>query len=170
VTITSSKLNQIAFAARDGRAEPDEVHEALRLFYRHVEAKTQIPPRLIEFVAESFGRYLGYKDFYGPDERSANSLDSAFGLLRKKGRPEADVQMRIKMAAEVVRLRLNGTPHQEALESAAVTFGWTKTIIGKAFRDHLLSAVAMNRIERPAPLTPDEQRLLAKMLHRQPTI
>jgi hypothetical protein len=121
-------------------------------------------------VAESFGRYLGHKYFYGPDERSAASWDSAFGLLRKKGRPEADMQMRIKMAADVVRQRLDGVPHQDALDATAKTFGWTKTIIGQAFRDHLCSAVALNRIERPDPLTPDAKRRLAKMLRHQPKI
>jgi hypothetical protein len=168
--LTPSKLNQIAFASRDGKADPDEVREALKLFYRHAEARKPIPPRLIEFVAESFGRYLGYRDVYGPDERRAKSLDSAFGLLRKKGRPEADDELRMKMAAEVVRLRLSGTPHQEALDRTAEDFGWERTIVGKAFRDHLASAVAMNRIERPAPLTPEEKRRLAKMLRHQSKI
>jgi hypothetical protein len=169
-SLSLSRVTQIAYAARDGKAEPAEVREVLALFYRHAEAKTPIPQRVVEFVAEAFGRYLGLKDFYGPDERSANSLDSAFGLLRKKGRPEADEQTRRDMAVRVVELRLSGISHQEALERAAKDFGWARTIIGKAFRDHTLSAVMMIRNARQTPFSPDEKRLLARMLRHQPKI
>jgi hypothetical protein len=65
--LTPAKINQIAFAARDGKADPDEVREALEFFYRCADARKPIPPRLIDYVAESFGRYLGLKEFYGPD-------------------------------------------------------------------------------------------------------
>ena len=168
--LSTSKLTRIACAASEGKADAADVLQVLDMFYRLAVDNRPIPRPLIDFVAASFGRYRRHKDFYGPDERDARSLDSAFGLLRKKGRPEADEQQRIEMAAEVVRLRLSGTPHQEALDATAVTFGWAKTIVGKAFRDHLYSAVMANRNERPAGFTPDEKRRLATMLKGQPMI
>jgi hypothetical protein len=135
--LTPSKINQIAFAASEGKARVEDVRQALELFYCLAAEKKSIPPRLVAFVAESFGRYLGHKDFYGPDERGARSLDSAFGLLRRKGRPDADEQRRIEMAAAVLRLRLKKIPHQDALESAAKECGSNAATIGEAWREHL---------------------------------
>jgi hypothetical protein len=75
-------------------------------------------------------------------------LDSAFGLLRKKGRPEADEQRRIEMAATVLRLRLKNVTHQEALEHAAKKCGSNTATIGEAWRDHLNMALILVRNER----------------------
>jgi hypothetical protein len=165
---SSSKLIQIAFAARDGTTNRGDVCEALKLFCGCTRAKEPIPLQLIRFVAESFGRYLGFKDNYGPDERSAKSLDSAFGLLRRKGRPGADDKVRMEIAAAVLRLRLRGIPHQEALACVAEAYGWGITLTGKAFRDHLASAVALLRIERPFTL--EENLRLEVVLRHQPRI
>jgi hypothetical protein len=168
--LSQQRLIELTFAVSEGKSDEEDVRQALGMFYRLAVENSPIPRQLIDFVAASFGRCLELKYFHGPEERGASSLDSAFGLLGKKGRPRADEQLRIKMAAEVVRLRLAGTPHQEALDDAAETFGCEKTIIGQAFRDHRLTAVLVNRCERPAPLTPDEKRQLAKILKGQPDI
>jgi hypothetical protein len=168
--LTPSKLNQIAFDVRDGKADPNDVREALTLFYRHAQAKTPIPRRLVDFVAESFGRYLGYKDFFGADERTAASLDSAFGLVRKIGRPEADEQKQIEIAASVVRMRLGGISHQEAVGMVAETNNCAETVVKEAFRDHLPSALILVQTEHPAGFTPEEGRRLEKIIKAQSKI
>jgi hypothetical protein len=161
--LTPSKINQIAFAARDGTVDPDDVLAALTLFHRCAFAREQIPRRLIDYVAESFGRLLGLKDYYGSGERSAKTLDAAFGLLRKRGRPGADEQTGIQIAAEVVRLRVSGLSHQDAVADAVETFGWEKTIVEKAFRDYRMSGIVLYRTKHSA-VTNDEARRLEKIV------
>jgi hypothetical protein len=54
-------------------ADPADVRRVLELFALAV-AGQPIPPRVVTFVAESFGRYLGHKRFYGPAARSGRGL------------------------------------------------------------------------------------------------
>ena len=44
-------------------ADPADVRGVLELFYALAVAGQPIPPRLVTFVAESFGRYLGHKRY-----------------------------------------------------------------------------------------------------------
>jgi hypothetical protein len=162
--LTPSKINQIAFAARDGTADPDDVRAALLLFCQCSLERKAIPARLIGFAAESFCRFFELKGHYGPDERVAMTLESAFGLARKKGRPKADEQRRIRIAAEVVRLRLSGVSHQEALAGTAETFCCATAVVARAFRDHRMSAVTLVRSEFPSPPSEDEVTRLEGIL------
>jgi hypothetical protein len=161
--LTLENINLIAFAASEGTADAADVRQALDLFFRLVTANKAVPIRLTEYVAESFGRFLGKKYFHGPDERKAESLDSAFGLLRKQGRPQADEQRRIAMAASVLRLRLKKTSHQSALECAAQAHGSNTATVGEAWKVYLLSAIIVIRNERDPdvyPWTAHEKHIL----------
>jgi hypothetical protein len=165
--ISPSRLTQIIFAASEGKADSADVCQVLNMFYRLANENRPIPRPLIDFVAASFGRYLGYKDFHGPDERGARSLDSAFGLLRREGRPDADEPRRIEMAAAVLRLRLKKIPHQSALESAAKECGSNTATIGEAWRAHLMSAITVIRNQRDRdgyPWIEEEERILRAIM------
>ena len=174
---TASQINLIAFAARDGETTPEEARALLEMFYKQAIDGKRIHPRLLEFVAESFGRFLGHKFFYGPDERDADTLDSAFGLVPprakgKRGRPPANrrlgEQRRIAIAAMVLRSRLAGLPHQDALEEAAAAAELDMVAAGHAWRDHWHDAMAAVGIEREADQTPwtdDERHILEAIQH-----
>jgi hypothetical protein len=62
--LTPSKINQIAFAARDGTADPDDVRAALLLFCQCSLEGKAIPARLISFVSESFCRFFELRGVY----------------------------------------------------------------------------------------------------------
>lgn len=163
--LTPAKINQLRFAARNGKADPADVRRALNLFYRLRVANRPILSELLDFVTESFGRYLGHKDFFGPAERSANSLDAAFGLLKRRGRPEADEHRLIAMAATVLRLRLKGVTHQDALDRAAKECRSNSDTIGEAWKKHLPMAIMVVQLERGRNprWTDGEKRILEKI-------
>ncbi len=56
--LTPSKINQIAFAARDGTADPDDVRAALLLFCQCSLEGKAIPARLISLVFSRFVDFL----------------------------------------------------------------------------------------------------------------
>lgn len=63
------------------------------------------------------------------------------------------------MATEILRLRLDGTLHQDALTTVSERFGWGETIVADAWREYQQEAIAMIRMERHLeshPWTPDE--------------
>ena len=80
--------------------------------------------------------------------RQLLTIESALGLRRKKGRPKADERLRIEMAAEVLRQRLAGVSHQEALEEVSCVFGWGTTTVGEAWANHKFGALECLLVER----------------------
>ena len=177
--LTPERISQIAFAAHEGKAEVEDVRRLLALFYHLASEEKPIPHRLIAFVAESFGRYLGEKHFgfqlvtdgdrpkkAGAIDlgwRRAKTLDFAFGLKRKRGRPEADEKTRIEMAQCVVNYRLAGMSHQDAVSNTAERFGFVESIVGDAFASHRTLGLAAARAERPNGFTEAERRLVSKI-------
>ena len=159
--LTLSRINQMAFAARDGEANHDDARILLTLFCRCIEqgtisAHNPAADRLLEHVRGAFQAYL-------EDKRG---IEAALGLTRKKGRPaarrnEADDDMRVRMATEVLCRRLEGTSHQDALAATAEKFGWSETIVSTAWKDFQLSAIALLQISLGArPFTvPERERL-----------
>ena len=93
---------------------------------------------LIHHFAECFLEYL----------KRHRPIERALGLTRKLGHPEAGEAMRLGMATDVLRERLAGVSHQEALDKVAEKWGWRKTIIGQAFADHFPDAMVVIREER----------------------
>ena len=145
-------INQIAFKVRDGEASPEDARLLMKLFCESVE-KGEIPDRLIMHLRDAIRRYLD--DGY--------TINAALGLTRAQGAPKIDKQRSIKLAEGVLRARLAGESHQEALETAAEKCGSNKTTTGKAWRSHRMAAVAIVRNERPEGFSEDEKRKLAKI-------
>jgi hypothetical protein len=179
---TRSEINQMAFAAQEGEASKDDARTLLALFCECVEhglisARNPVADRLLEHVREAFRAYLngervGKRDGKrkrdgkpGIVEIDISSIESALGLVRKRGRPKADEQMRMQMAAEVLRYRLDGEmPHQEALAAVERKFGWGQTIIGEAWRDYKQSALLLVRLDRdPDGFTMQEKEKVCKI-------
>jgi hypothetical protein len=141
---TLSELNLMAFAVREGRANPDDARALLTLFcqcveHRLISARNPAADRLLEHVRDALQSYLS---------GNKRSIKAAFGLVRKMGRPKADEPMRKNMAAEVLRHRLIGVSHREALERAEKKFGWGQTTISDAWATYPLSAIVLVKLDR----------------------
>jgi hypothetical protein len=174
--LTASAINRIAFAVHDGKAIPREAKQLMVDFCRYDEQNQEVPPsefrRLIHHFAECFAKYL----------KRGRSLEGALGLSRKMGHPEADEVVRVDIATRVLRLRLDGTTHQDALDAVSSKCGYGQTVIGKAFSDHTLDAIAVISNERRiaqeqvearrpedkfTPWSADEKGILQKILERR---
>jgi hypothetical protein len=161
--LTDFQINQIAFAVRDGIATPEDAKRLVAHFCELIERRKPFPPRLLEHFREAFSAYLS----------GTKSLEQALGMARKKGRPPADEVIQAKMAAEVMRRRLVGTSHQQALEETAHKYGWAESVISIAWRGHRMSALQLIVVERVniQPLfTESEKRLLRKIFHDMPKL
>jgi hypothetical protein len=157
--LTLSKVNLMAFAAQEGRARRSEAKLLLALFCQCVEggdisARSPGADRLLEHVRESLRAYLNGKRTGNRDHKTSigeikiATIESAFGLARRRGQPKADEHSRMQMAAAVVRQRLTGISHQEAVEKVAEEFGKAESIVGDAFSAHRCSGVVMARLDR----------------------
>jgi hypothetical protein len=154
--VSIAEFNQIAFQVRDGEAMPEGARLLMKLFCESVE-QGAIPDRLIMYVRDGFRRHLD----------TGCSINAALGLARKKGAPKISDQRGIELAAAVLRARLAGESHQEALEIAADKCGSNKTTAGKAWGKHRIAAVAVMRNERPEGFSEDEKRKLEGILKRR---
>ena len=96
--LTPFQINQIAFAVRDGIAHPEDLKCLMTHFCHLVESRKPLPPRLIEHFREAFTAYID----------GTKSLEVALGVKRKRGRPSADQNIRVEMAAEIIRQLLAG--------------------------------------------------------------
>jgi hypothetical protein len=158
--LTPSQVNSMAFAVREGNANPGDARALLILFSQCVEhgliaARNPVADRLLEHVREAFRAHLS----------GSQSIQSALGLVRRRGRPNAaDEHMRMQMAAAVLRHRLSGLVHQEALATVEREFGWGQTIIGEAWVKYREAAIVLVRQERGSQgFTPDEIEHLSKI-------
>jgi hypothetical protein len=112
--LTETQINLIAFAIRDGIAKPEDAKRLMAHFCELVERRQPLPPRLLEHFREAFRFYLD----------GTKKLESALGVVRKRGRPRRDEIKRAEMAAEVLRQRLTGKTHEQALLHTVEEFGW----------------------------------------------
>jgi hypothetical protein len=162
--LTLSQVNLIAFAARDGTADPEHARVLLELFCQAIErgqiaARDPVAARLTEHVREAFRAHID----------SNRGIEAALGLARRRGRrKEANAGMQMLMAADVLRHRLSGKPHQSALTATEKTFGWGQTVISNAWDRYPQIAVAILRGERGSVgFTREErERLRAIFGHR----
>lgn len=140
--LTLSAIKRIAFAVRDGKAIPREAKQLMVEFCRYDGHDQAVPApefrRLIHHFAECFLEYL----------KGGSRIERALGLRRKIGQPEADEAVRQDMATAVLRLRLAGESHQNAVAETVEKYGWEKTVIGEAFRDHFPNALVVISEER----------------------
>jgi hypothetical protein len=151
--VSIPRMNQIAFAIRDGEANPEDARLLMDLFCESVK-RGAVPDRLMKHFQGSFQRYLD----------TGCTINGALGLTRnKRGAPKRDEQRIIELAAALLRARLAGELHQEALETAAAKCGSNETDVGEAWGKHRLAAVMVVRNERPDGFSEDEKRKLEEM-------
>lgn len=151
--LTRAFIDEIAWNIREGEASPDDANSLLECFCNAVDNKETIPPELLNHLRDAFRTFLSKE----------KSIEVALGITRKKGRPKADSEVKVQMATEILRCRLDGTSHQDALTSVADAFGWGETIVGEAWAKWQQDAIIMLRLERSLenyPWTPGEVRRL----------
>lgn len=151
--LTGAFINFIACDIREGVASPEDARRLLECFCNAFDDRVSFPPELLHHLRDAFRAFLD----------GEKTIEAALGIARKKGRPKADPEMRGQMATEILRLRLDGTSHQDALATVSERFGWGETTVADAWREHQQDATVMIRLERHLetdPWTPAEiQRL-----------
>jgi hypothetical protein len=155
-------LGLIAWAVRDGKAEPDQAKRLMVLFRDRVRDGEPLPQELLRHFADAFDAYLS----------GSRTLDAALGVSRSgRGRPALAEQEGIRRAAEVIRERLAGSSHQDALTAVSSRLHKSESVIGESFAAHRLNGLILLRCERPAgpcPWTPREVSTLIEMFSDQP--
>ena len=171
---TSVDIFQIAQKIQDGTADPEEARRLMRLFCYFVDnelKRTKQPKELFGYQPdEQVPKELlwHFSDAFKAILDEGKTPLRALGLTRRKSRPKADPKIRVNMAHEVLRLRLGGTSHQDALQQAADKFGWGVTIIGEAWKQNKFEAMLKERFERPDnhPWTDEEKNKLCEIFKK----
>jgi hypothetical protein len=161
--LTDSRMNLIAFDIRNGIAKPEDAKRLLEHFCELVDRGKPVPSRLLEHLREAFQAFLD----------DAKTLDRALGVKRKKGRPPADEIIRAQMAAEVMRCRLAGKTHEQALITTVQRFGWVESVISEAwakYRGLGLDRILVERQNLNPKFTDKEKERLRDMLHTMPKL
>ena len=121
-----------------GTADPINADLLLECFCNSFDNQEKIPKELLRYLRNAFKAYINQE----------KKIDVALGISRKKGRPKADPEKRIKMATEVLRLRLQDITHQAALEEISENFHCSQTIIGEAWAEYQFFAISHLARER----------------------
>jgi hypothetical protein len=161
--LTLSQIDLIAFAVRDGDATGEDAKRLMAHFCDLVESGKPVPQRLLEHFNEAFKAYL----------HGTKKIEAALGLVRKKGRPPVDQKHNVEMAAEVLRLRLDGTTYEVAVEETAQKFSCSETTVRQALRGNrmvALDCVVIEREKQRRKFTDEEKARLRKIFHDMPRI
>lgn len=157
--LTPATILEIAYEARQGKADPDDARRVIEMFC--ASADSNFPPELIGHLQASFREYLS----------GGKTLEAALGLVRKKGRPDANENVRQSMAAAVLRNRLDGMTHESSIAAVSDEFGWGESIIKEAWADNKQIALTLLRLERAedgSHWTENERERLTKIFAKEP--
>ncbi len=161
--LSQREIWSIAWDVRDKIADPEDVKRILIYFCGLVEEGRPLPFELRKYLKDAFISFL---------DDSGTSIESALGLKRgKSGRPKASEDDRIAIAAEILRHRLSGSSHEEAILSVGDEFHKGSTVLGEAWAAFQQDAVWVLRMERPVgeyPWTQEELERLEKMFSDKP--
>ena len=131
--LSPREINDIAWDVRDKEADPEDVKRILIYFCGLVEEGRPLPFELRKYLKDAFMSFL---------DDSGTSIESALGLKRgKRGRPRASEDERIAMAAEILRHRLSGSSHEEAIFSVGDKFHKGATVLGEAWAAYKQDAI-----------------------------
>lgn len=151
--LTPRAIVQIAWDVIDGKADKADAENLLALFCDCVDNRQPVPRDLAVHLRDSFRRYLA----------GEKTIGAALGLAKKKGRPKADQELPIKMATEVLRLRMRKTIHEGALANVAGKFECGVTAVSDAWRKHSQDAIISIRLERHLDKFPWTAREMAML-------
>jgi len=157
-SLSRIEIHQIACKVEDGEADPEEVRKLLEFICTLVDREESLPPEVLKYIRDSFRSHLG---------GSKMSLDRTFGVTRKRGRPKVDRGRRIEMASEILRLRLSGENHEDAVVRVGAMFSKESTVINEAWRDHKFEAVWSLRSERSINWTDKKFQQLDKIYAKE---
>jgi len=175
-TLTLSQVNVMSLAARDGRAHDQNVRKLLTLFCQCVEhglisaRGNQAADCLLEYVREALRAFLngsrpGDRGKRGLATIQVRSIEAAFGLVHRRGHPEADEDRQIQMAASVWRHRFAGETYEKAVLKAADEFNREESATRRAWRTHRTLGLARIQQDRDwAPWTDAERDCIRKSL------
>lgn len=155
--LTPVVIWQIAFEAKDGEADPGDAKRLLEFFCDMQEGNRPIPKELLLHLRQAFRAYLD----------GSRSIESGLGLVRKKARPKADPKMRTMMALAILKLRLEGSSHQDALAEVEDLYKYGMSVIGQAWREYKTEAWCLLRLEQKLgsyPEKPNQVERLEKIL------
>ena len=164
--LTQAEVNLIACDVREQTAEPKDARRLLEHFCNLYDLwgedkfkadQARQFERLLEHLRDSLGNHLKDK---------TKSLESVFGLVREKGRPKADQEHLLKMALELLKLRLiKKLSHEKARLRISEKNYCSIDVVDRAWKNNQQFALELLRDERPdtCPWTPDETKRLIKM-------
>ena len=142
--LTPADVRQIYMDVSNGTAKASDVKRVLDVFC-HPEGKDgRAYQEALKFLQRRLSAFI----------RDEVPIENALGLVRKKGRPEADEEKRSEMATSVLKRRLAGESHQDALATVSESFHCGETCVGDAWRVYKMDAVFMLRMERANGSTP----------------
>jgi len=160
--ISRAEIYQIAWRVRDDEADPEEVRRLLEYICNRIDQEERLPPEVLRYVRDSLREFL---------DGSAKSVDGALGLKkRKRGRRKADETERRSMATEVLRLRLAGSSHRNALGVVATRFFKEESTISDACVDWKQDALIALRLERDPDVFPwseEEMQRLEEIFRKE---
>jgi len=137
--LSPSSIYHIACDVKKGEADPEKARELLIDFCERYGTNEAIPPDLYKHIYDAFKSCLD----------DGKSLDAAFGLKRKKGRPAVDQHSLWELAAGVLRLRMEGLSAEDAVIEVSETRYISETQVWEAWRKNKLDALILLRLERP---------------------
>ena len=136
--LTPAGIRQIYMDVSNGTAKASDVKRVLDVFC-HPEGKDgRAYQEALKFLQRRLTVFI----------RDNIPLEKALGLVKRQGRPEADGEIPRNMAAAILRMRLAGRSHQDALAAVSKKFGWGESSVGDAWRVYKMDAVLMLRLER----------------------
>ncbi len=139
-SISPAQINQIAWDVLDDEADPEEVRELLEYICKLVDRQEQLSPVILRYVRDSLRRFL---------DGSTKSLNGAFGLKKRKpGRRKVNENIRLAMATEILRYRLDGGSHRGAVDDVAARFCKSESVISDAWAARKQDALIALRLER----------------------
>jgi hypothetical protein len=159
--LSPGTLHHLVHAIREGDVFGPHAKRVLSEFAWYVD-NGGAPDVLMEYLRDAFLDYLEGK----------LSLDRALGLVKRKAGPATPSEEEMApIAAEIWRARLEGKPHQEALEIAAELSGCGTTKAGNAWRKHQQDGLVRLRLGRALdkfPWTPEEIARIEEVAGHQP--
>lgn len=159
--LSPDELQRVIWHIRAGNADTADARRVMAHFCALWERRAPLPQVLLQHLHDAFHGYL----------HEGKTITAALGLSRRRGRPRADAA-HMQMAAEVLRHRMAGTSHQEALAEVSERLGCGLTILGEAWAAYKYYAIVLLRKERTLdryPWTPSEVARLRKIYDRKET-
>ncbi len=107
--LSFGEMAEIIACVREGKSNPVETRRLISEFVRCASQGIPVPAQLIQYLRDGFSTYLNTR---------STSRQSAGPCAIQAGNPGTSDGLSIQIAISVLRARLAGTTHQEALEIA----------------------------------------------------